>query len=147
MEIGEVRVDNPDVGTAVQLNTAGCFMRSIAMEPHPVEDDMIERSPRYRRGEGLHKCARRLLRNFESNEAVVIGAGLKKDGSGVCSRILDLCEHVIRGSAVQRWSAGQGTDSCVARSQPGSFGWQSGVRSARSNRNPVVVITTLCREL
>src|SRR5579864_1688931 len=90
VEISKRRVDDRHVTAAVQLHPASGFVTGIAMEPHPVENDVVEGRTDRGRGQRIDVSARCLLRDLKPDEAVVVGAILKHQRPGIGAVEFDL---------------------------------------------------------
>src|SRR5437762_1125162 len=74
----------------------------------------------------------------------MVGADSKHDGSGAAGcDCHDLCEHIIRGRAIESWAAGKRGNAGITGSQARSFCWYARIWSTGTNDNPLIVVATL----
>src|SRR5208337_3253033 len=147
VEVVQVGIDNRNVGTAAQLESAAGLVLGRPVDPQAIEDQVVGRRRVLDRDQRDHLLLVTRPRYFQSDQAVVIGA-IQKDnwGRSVGLRIRQPREHVLRvctlvgGTIRQRGHAG------IAGREPLAFRRKSAVGSAGANDNPVLVIAALGRE-
>ncbi len=128
VEVGEVGIDHGYVAQVAEHDAAHGLLVGGSVDPHAIEDDVVAGSL-VRANQVIDDRWRCCARDFQADQAIVVGAGFQKDRSRTALRIeFDLAEHVFGRSTLPA-EAGRGE-----RRHPRSMGSTVCPREAASNR-------------